>query len=211
MINVKQIIAEREKEINLYFEHLEKIENEVDKTLFKIMKANILLMLYNLVEAIVSNSIDEIRDQIYNDEDVNFDHLKAEIRTQILKDLKKNISPENFVRNCYDVSNDIIKLSFKKEEISKGNIDRNTINELATIYGFNVKESNYNVTAHGNTLKVIKDKRNDLAHGTFSFAEIGKDYSLQDIEELKNKTIAYLYFVVAQIEIYIEEKEYMIA
>ncbi len=211
MINVKQIIAERQNEINLYFEHLEKIEKEVDKTLFKIMKANILLMLYNFVEAIVSNSIDEIRDQIYNDIDVSFDHLKVEIRTQILKDLKKNISPENFVKSCNYVSNDIIKLSFKKEEISKGNIDRSTIIELATIYGFNVKQSNYGETAHGNTLKVIKDKRNDLAHGTFSFAEIGKDYSIQDIEYLKNKTIAYLNFVVSQIDIYIEEKKYMIA
>lgn len=209
MIDVKMILSDREKEIDLYFSHISSIEDTSDKILFKILKANILLMLYNLVEAIVSNSVDTIRNNIYNDSSTQFDYLKSQIKSQIIKDLKKNISPDAFVQSCRNISNDIIKLSFKKEDISKGNIDRNVIIRLSDTYGFNVQNSIYQETKHGETLTIIKERRNDLAHGTYSFSEIGKEYSISDIEKIKNQTIKYLYFVIQEIETYLNNKNYL--
>lgn len=211
MLETRRILEEREKEINLYFSFISSDvnENTTDPTLFKILKANILLMLYNFIEAVVSNSVDAIRTNIYNEVSANFDCLKNQVKIQIIKDLKGNISPENFVEQCTNISNDIIKLSFKKESISKGNIDRDVIYKIASVYGFNINNSNYAETAHGKSLSTIKDKRNDLAHGTFSFAEIGKIYSKPDLEKLKNQTIKYLTFVVDEIESYLNSKQYL--
>lgn len=210
MQETKRILQERIIEIDEYYSYISSInENQIDPTVFKILKANILLMLYNFVEAVVSNSVDAIRSGIHNDNDANFDCLKNEIKSQIIRDLKQNISPDNFVHLCSVISKDIIKMSFKKENISKGNIDRDVINSISLTYGFNVKNSNYVETGHGETLTVIKDKRNDLAHGTFSFAEIGKEYSIPDLEKLKNKTVKYLTFVVNEIEVYLTSKLYL--
>lgn len=210
MNNVKIILAERTKEIGLYIEHLEFIESTSDKTLFKVMKANTLLMLYNLVEAVVSNSIDSIRHSIYQNRDVEFDCLKEKIKTQIIKDLKRNISPENFVKQTTKISNDIIKLSFKKEIVSNGNIDLEKITELAGVYGFNIKGSNFEETGHGKSITDIKGKRNDLAHGTYSFSEIGKNYSMEDLQKTSNQSIKYLEYITTQIETYIQNQHYKV-
>lgn len=211
MLEAKRILAERADEINLYFSFISSDlnENTTNATLVKILKANILLMLYNLVEAVVSNSVDAIRTNIYNEVNTNFDCLKNQIKIQIIKDLKGNIGAENFVNQCNNISNDIIKLSFRKESISKGNIDRAVISKIAAVYGFDVSNSNYQETAHGESLSIIKDKRNDLAHGTFSFTEIGRIYSIPDLENLKNQTITYLTFVVEKIETYLNSKQYL--
>ncbi len=208
MNNVRLILNERAQEIELYIKHLEFIEDTSDKILFKVMKANTLLMLYNLIEAIVSNSIDSIRHSIYENPDVEFDCLKEKIKTQIIKDLKKNISSENFVSRTNKISNDIIKLSFKKEVVSNGNIDLDKIKELAGVYGFDIKGSNFDETGHGKSITDIKGKRNDLAHGTYSFSEIGKDYSMVDIEKISNQTIKYLQFIIDRIEAYIQNQHY---
>ncbi|MFZ4262445.1 MAE_28990/MAE_18760 family HEPN-like nuclease [Sphingobacterium sp. HJSM2_6] len=210
MEETKQIILSRKNEINAYFDYLNAInEDNFDRTVFKILKANLLLMLYNFVESVVSNSIDAIRDNIYHDNETNFDCLKNEIKIQIIKDLKTNTSPEEFVKICTLVTKDIIKRSFKKEKISKGNIDREIISELSDIYGFNIKNSNYQETGHGESLTTIKLKRNDLAHGTFSFAEIGKEYTMPDLEKIKNQTINYLVFIVGEMEDYLANKRFI--
>lgn len=205
----KRILVERGDEIDNYFDYISSVEDKVDMTVYKILKANVLLMLYNCVEAVVSNSVDSIRTTIHRDTSANFDCLKGEIKKQIIKDIKQNISPDNFVQLCTEISKDIIKLSFKKDTISKGNIDREIITSLATIYGFNVRNSNYQETGHGETLTTIKEKRNDLAHGTFSFADIGKEYSILDLRILKDQTIQYLSFVVTEIETYLTDKMYL--
>lgn len=209
MQQTKRILEERSVEIDSYFDYISSVEEDADMTVYKILKANVLLMLYNCVEAVVSNSVDAIRNNIHRDTSANFNCLKAEIKTQIIKDLKQNVSPENFVQLCTEISKDIIKLSFKKENISKGNINRDIISSLATVYGFNINNSNYQETAHGGTLNTIKEKRNDLAHGIFSFAEIGKEYSTPDLQILKDQTIKYLSFVVTEIETYLTHKMYL--
>lgn len=208
MINVKNILIERRNEINLYVQHLFNIEAVADKILFKVMKANTLLMLYNLIEAVVSNSIDSIRDSIHTNPVVRFDSLKEQIKVQIIKDLKKNISPENFAKQSLKISNDIIKLSFKRETISNGNIDLQRIKDLANIYGFEIMGSDYKETGHGKIITDIRGKRNDLAHGTYSFSEIGKNYSLEDIEKMSSQTIKYLDYITKNIETYIQNQQY---
>lgn len=211
MNNVNIILEERKIEITDYINHLSNVESTINNTLFKVMKANTLLMLYNLIEAVISNSIDSIRNSIYNSPEVEFDCLKEQIKIQIIKDLKKNISPDKFVNQTVKISNDIIKLSFKKEGISNGNIDLEKIKELAQTYGFEISGSIYQETGHGSTITDIKGKRNDLAHGTYSFSEIGKDYSLPDLYKISSQTIKYLEFVASNIRIYLEQKHYKIA
>ena len=72
--------------------------------------------------------------------------------------------------------------------------------DLSEIYGFQVQGSDYSKTKDGVVINDIKSKRNDLAHGTFSFAEIGRDYSYQDVEDLSNCTINFLEYIIGNMD-----------
>lgn len=208
MRETRRIFNERSEEIDLYYLHISESEDKCDPVLFKVLKANLLLMLYNIVEATISNAIDAIRTAIHNDKEADFDCLKNEIRVQIIKDLKKNISPENFSNSSKVISNDIIKLSFNRMSISGGNIDKDIISDLSKVYGFNINNSNYKETGHGQSLYSIKEKRNDLAHGTYSFSEVGQIYSSKDLETNKNQTFKYLEFILNNIDDYLLNRGY---
>lgn len=208
MTNTKQILADRKNEIGSYVQYLMTIENTISGDLFKIFKSNTILMLYNIVEAVISSAIEDIRYSIHNDPTTSFDDLKVEIKVQIIKDLRVNINAKDFINISSNLSTDIIKNSFKKDKISNGNINRKVVRELSEIYGFQVHGSDYSKTKDGTIINDIKSKRNDLAHGTFSFAEIGKDFSYQDVEDLSNCTINFLEFVIENIEVYLANKDY---
>lgn len=61
---------------------------------------------------------------------------------------------------------------------------------------------------NGRDLVIIKEKRNKLAHGQFTFSEIGRDYTINELIGFKNNTKNYLDNVLSEIESYINYKGY---
>ena len=219
MIAVKNDFNRRKQEINLYFNFLEKIlthdyitwsstdRERVSIDFRGIVKANIFLMLYNLAESSISGAIEQIHLSIKNDTTVSFDNIKDGIKTKLIKYLKNKKSAEKFILEVNNISFDIITSCFDKKTVFSGNTDREEIIKLARHYGFSF-DSDYSKTKHGEKLLTIKNHRNELAHGDVSFQEIGKEYTLSDIEEYKNEVIAYLEQIILNIELYINNKEY---
>lgn len=94
-------------------------------------------------------------------------------------------------------------LSFKRDCIDiSGNIDAQKIRDI-------LKQIGGNEISDGRELKIIKDKRNNLAHGEFTFSEIGRDVLVSELIEYKNKTKDYLSNVLAEINDYIESQKYL--
>jgi hypothetical protein len=60
----------------------------------------------------------------------------------------------------------------------------------------------------GRNLVTIKNKRNDLSHGEYTFSDIGKDFTVNDLKNFKNETLAYLSDVINNIEQFINEQQY---
>ena len=226
MNNTRLEYNKRIEEINLYYQTLElldkgnctisccdisnnSIELVIDKELSKILKANGFLLLYNLIEATIRKSIDEILNTLhYNN--ITFKQLTNKLKelwiNQEIKELKENTFNTSTLRNkLLYISETIIKdeiLSFKAECINiSGNIDAQQIREIA-------KRIGYNETKDGRNLILIKNKRNHLAHGEFTFAEIGKDYSVNDLIKFKEETEDYLNDVLFQIEEFINTKKF---
>ncbi|MCG3707063.1 hypothetical protein L5F43_11285 [Aliarcobacter butzleri] len=52
----------------------------------------------------------------------------------------------------------------------------------------------------------IKNKRNGLAHGNHTFYDVGKDFTVGDIENFKKETFLYLQDVITNIEKFINER-----
>ncbi len=59
-------------------------------------------------------------------------------------------------------------------------------------------------------METVKDRRNDLAHGTLSFAECGRDYTINDLEEIKNQAVTFLKGLLDGMKLYYDERQYTI-
>lgn len=175
----------------------------------KILKGAVYILLYNLIESTMREAICFIHDSLY-DKNVQFDSLKKNLRTEIVKRLKSDsVGVENFINGLTKgISCGISHATFNKKKLFSGNIDRDEIKEKATIYGFSIS-SDYIHTKHGEKLSTIKQHRNDLAHGNVSFTEIGKNVSYQDLENVSLEVIAYLDAIATNIEDYINSGGYL--
>lgn len=173
----------------------------VNENLSRILKANGFLLLYNLIESTVRKSIDAIFSVIHSSS-LSYKDLSIDLRKLWVKQESRNATFEKITSIAEIVlANEL--LSFKDDCVSiSGNIDAQEIRKI-------LKQFGGNEISNGRNLKTIKDKRNNLAHGEFSFSEIGKDYTIQELIMYKNDVKNYLNKVPDEIQQYIENKNYL--
>ena len=198
-----------------YFENTTLIEEGISNDIQRILIANSFLILYNLIEATVRNSILAIYEKIKEDE-VSYVELSTNLKKIWLQQKTKNLKEGKFKQDTlhgniqeiidHVVDNEIIALT--KDDINiSGNIDADKIRALGKEIGFQ-KSSN---EKNGRNLVTIKDKRNGLAHGNHTFYDVGKDYTVKDIATFKQETFDYLSDVIANIEKFINDEKYKVS
>lgn len=174
-----------------------------------ILTANSFLLLYNVIESTIRNSVIAIYDNI-KDEGVTFDELSDNLKKLWTKFNTERFKEGNFKMETIrefvlDFANKIISrevVMFSEEWMDfSGNLDANEIRGLAEKIGFLTSPD-------GRNLVKIKDKRNRLAHGEHTFYDVGKDYSVREIIELKDEVFVYLDDVVKNVGTYIRKKDY---
>ncbi|MCF6269821.1 MAG: hypothetical protein L3J41_08930 [Melioribacteraceae bacterium] len=225
MDNTKQDFENRKSEIENYFKFLlifdddsTKIQYEKDdKIIIKkiqpqfqtILIANAFLILYNLIESTVRNSIIEIYIKVENDE-ITFDTLSGNLQKIWIKQTTDKLKENNFNHETLReyilvLANNIleketVKLSKDKMDFS-GNLDAEKIRILADKIGFDK-------VVNGRNLVKIKNKRNRLAHGEQTFYDVGKDFSVGELTDFKDETFVYLDEIIDNIERFISERNY---
>lgn len=222
MINARNEYIKRLHEVELYFDTLqlldkgncsikcvdilgqEEIKN-IDSELSTILKANGFLLLYNLVEATVRSSIDAVLNSMRTSS-VTFRDLSDNLKKIWIKQETRSINSETNYEKILQIAKNILEneiLSFEKDCINiSGNIDAQKIRNI-------LKQFGGHEISNGRDLKTIKDKRNNLAHGEFTFSEIGKDYTVQDLIDYKDETKNYLSNVLEEIQDYIDNQKYL--
>jgi len=170
-------------------------------SLQKTLKATCYLLLYNLIESTMRNAVVEIFNELKT-QDVSFDACRKELKLEVLKNFRKR-SPEKILPVLLDFARYIVHGTFQSSEIFSGNLDARTIRETAERYGFEppVKKSW--------TLRAVKDLRNDLAHGVKSFADVGRDTTISDLELARVQTVEVLTETLANINEYLRQKRYL--
>lgn len=221
MKDVKRDFQERLDEINLYFAFLENVilkdgkllypdgsSENIDTILIKTLRANGFLLIYNLAESCIKRAIEEIYIGMRRDS-IEYDNIKEGIRKEIINYLRSGkTGTDNFVSSVNDIARDIIGHCFSAEALFSGNVDAKKIREIAKKYGFSTR-TNTARTKSGEKLLTVKRRRNDLAHGVYSFQECGKDYTIQDMVEIKNEVTTYLEQILNNIENYIDNNEFL--
>lgn len=179
-----------------------------------IFKSNFSLMLYNIIEYTVKSLLDTIYDEIKQNElsytDVNHS-IKKVWRKIILKSVNDpNSSFNTFVKKNDQIIDHILEKNTlelnSRESLPAGNLDGETIRDAFKDHG--IKINNNSIFYRPDIFKNIKDKRNNLAHGTVSFIDALKDYTISDIENNTKIVLGFLDELNNHLITYLNNKEY---
>lgn len=218
MINVQNDFATRSEEVTRYFRFLQAfddrrvtfVEADADAgtfspleqgALFKTLKANGFLLLYNLVESTSKNAIEAIFDE-FKSQGVSFDHCSDEVRKIILANLKRH-NVETILPNLSKISVDVVVATFSKTRLFDGNVDARHLRKVAENYGFRKPRGK------SDELLTVKSNRNDLAHGNKSFADVGRDYDVDRLEKIRAEVVAFLEEFLVNVAEYITSRSYL--
>jgi len=186
-----------------------------DDNFLKILKANSILMIYNLVEASISSGINEIYDLVHS-QGLTYSNVRKEIQEiwftfKFNQVYDPNAHYNTYKAKAYEIVNSIImnntiELNQKAMGIN-GNLDANQIRLICKRNGIH-----YSVDPAckgGEALDDVKRKRNDLAHGTVSFLECGRSYSLNDINIINVETTVFLDCILQGMQDYYAQQSFL--
>lgn len=190
----------RSEEIERYLNYLLALEvkTEVDVSLMATMKASAMLMIYNLMESTVTSAIESIYDHL-RDKKIRFTAVKDQLKIMVLKGAKAR-NPRKLVEKMKERALDLAVAAFERDEIFSGNVDARMIREVWSEYGISMTDS-YEAAV----LLEIKSARNDLAHGTKSFAELGKSLTVTDLKGKFEDSKAFLFRALKDVEKHISD------
>ena len=226
---VRANFNDRKDEIDLYFEfidfldNIEKTENMrksnhilYNKDVEKIIRANSLLMLYNLVESTLVTGIEEVYSAL-KENNITYSQVRREIREIWFNYRFSNAYDRKAHYDTYKKTaekiitsimlNEPLILDRKATGIS-GNLDATSIRDVCKKHGI---QFNTPGNCHGGEkLTQVKDQRNQLAHGTLSFVECGRDFTGEDLHVIKEEVENFLSGFIDSIESYYDNEEYLI-
>lgn len=170
------------------------------------LRAGTFLILYNLIEASVRGAVEAIHDKI-SSQSVPFDRLSPRLRSEIVRKFKSQ-SDTSALHTRADFSSAFVAVALGQEIKMSGTIDARSIRALGDRYGFSC-ETQKTRTRDGSDLLIIKNKRNDLAHGLKTFDEVGRDFTSKDLVQLSRRTICFMTDILMNIASYLENQSYL--
>ena len=227
MYRYNEVYNNRTQEINKYLKTLLLIDEEgllyyphkrvkikrIDVDMIQVFKATVLLMLSTVVLALKEIYINITNHQPtlqYKDLIDCLQKLRLQITYKNFKDFnKEKHNSREIYQIIKDIGEQIITLEFTEETL-KGwwNIDSRKIREIWEKYWFSTRT--HHRTGDGSKLVIVKNRRNDLAHWNYSFAEVGRDYSINQLLEINKLTQLYLKKILSNISIYLDNKHYKV-
>lgn len=219
---------ERKEEIDCYYKFLRKITSQtyslkntrsnkdscLDSRIQKILKANSFLLLYNLIESTVKNSVQFICQEIVK-ENVQYSDVVEGIQKQWVRvhtrqhlQSPKDEKLRDGVKFIIDKTlKDFIQFEGNYRIKYKDNVDTDVMYMIARDFGFKLDFAKS--LKGGYRIGEIKDKRNFLAHGNITFSDCGQNLSMEDLTAYKNDTYRVLSKFLSVVKTYLEKKKYI--
>jgi len=219
---------DRKNDVKAYVTLIKRVDAQrLSQTSRRILRANVFILLYNLIESTIANCGKELDSEFVDittgqisdltEPIVNY-WIKFTLSSYITtkgKRISKQLRPENIkiLSEKFLIPDSPLELEFKFDGI--GNLDYREIEKIFKRYGIETtlpKKLRQKVCRHRfdskDILQFIKDTRNALAHGEKSFTEFG-DYSPNDIKKYAVIVFQYLEFMIERIEDFVENKKYL--
>ncbi|MBS0977423.1 MAE_28990/MAE_18760 family HEPN-like nuclease [Levilactobacillus brevis] len=186
-----------------------------------IQKSSTALLIYNLMESTVSTSFTNILDSIvdnnvsYADVSEPFQEIWLDLNFMDTFDVSSSFT--SYRNRTQKIITKILNnkstnfLSFSNSvtqwQLPGGNIDAEQINKLCKSFGISFKVP-IEISRDAGVLKTIKDKRNQLGHGDYSFDEIGRSITVEDLRSWTNEVDEYLKCLISAITVFIDNRKY---
>ena len=219
------VFNERLEEISLYYEALEELysskpEDEhsqkyYEEDFLKVLKSNALLMIYNLVESTIIGGMVEIYESLQQN-GATYRQVRREIQDiwfgfKFSQVYDKKAHYHAYREKAMEIinailSDEILSLDRKAANIS-GNLDADAIRQVCHDHGIA-----YHMTSDcrgGIVLTDVREKRNNLAHGTLSFVECGRDYTIEDLKKIKREVTIFLSDILNGMKDYYDRELYL--
>lgn len=240
MIALREIYNSRKEEIDNFIEVIKFLQNkEQDKdddgrskfdkffhgqnginlsyqAMTNILKSNVALMMYNLIEFTVANLMECIYDRIKLN-NLSYLDVNSLIKKLWTKTILKAVNDPNanfntFIKKNEEIINKIIGNTVielrARDTLPAGNLDGITIKETFEKHGVSVNTSSSNYRP--DILDSIKEKRNNLAHGTVSFVEALRDVGILDIEKNEKFIANFLEEIINNVSQYLANESYKV-
>ncbi|EOE6709978.1 Uncharacterised protein [Acinetobacter baumannii] len=184
------------------------ISREVQKTL----RASCYLLIYNLLESTTCEALDAIH-QTLASEQIDLQNLSDKLKKIIFVNLKDGLGEKGIkeiIERQIDLRIVIMNHGYNKRNFLSGNFDLDAVKTIEKKYGFNLHvPSGRDGTYDPEVIKIIKRKRNALAHGSESFEQCGQNipvFSMNDNYKHAKNTLLALFNGVNN---FINDKKYL--
>ncbi|MCR5038664.1 MAG: hypothetical protein K6A94_04945 [Bacteroidales bacterium] len=182
----------------------------INNTMQKCMRANAIILLYNLVESTFCNCVQLIYDAI-SDEHLTYTQVTHELR-KVWIDLSFEAEwhVDAVRKHAKDLSDHLHSAVLSYSDMpagTSGNLDFAQMVEISKKFGINFGYVP-DVEEVKKTLLFVKTNRNDLAHGNVSYSTVGASVSLGELINHKTYTMTFLNHCIGVYEQYVQQKRY---
>lgn len=214
-------LNERHDDINISYELLEYLQDEnmdtPDEKLNQqryILASSIMLMIYNMIESIVSDILIKIYNEFEN-KNLQYDLLKDSVQKHIannIKDAEGTFQDKILKLSRIGLFKWIYSLRGKNQDIGQkptcinNNIDDEVIKRITR--ELDIKRD-WQQLSNLNEFEEIRMTRNKLTHGAKSFSEYGKSVRLNDIKKKKESVYNFLLHLINITQNYLQKKQYL--
>ena len=165
----------------------------------RILKGTVYVLLYSLVEAHTRQGFLALFAKIKSESVLPSAASKRFVSQWFHQRLRRDVkafsgTPVQYVENAILALQDVREgkpLDLRPSELPfSGNLDREVIEGVLKLFDIQVVASQREESR--DALRTVKIERNHLSHGDRSFAEVGRDRSVADLESMKQEVVGYL-------------------
>ncbi|HVT00385.1 MAG TPA: MAE_28990/MAE_18760 family HEPN-like nuclease [Solirubrobacterales bacterium] len=238
MSELRDFFNERRNEVNAYMDFLDSISAQaqsgaprfdgmtqgITPEQQKLLYASVYLQLYNLVEATMTLCVESVAKAAADDAKWTPDDLSEPLRREWVRTTARTHVDLNYANrleaaiNAVDhvVGSQPVGSTFAIDKGGGGNWDDEAIEQMSGRLGCKLKVSAAVRSSVKRPFKddlgplaLVKSRRNDLAHGSMSFAESAAEVTVSDLQQLVDAVLGYLGEVVSQFDAYVAGYEYL--
>ena len=167
------------------------------------LKAQTLILLYNMVESTTCECLNFIYDTVA-DEGLLYSDLTDKMRRMWTSSYKRAGREEH-------KWGEGLKMPLKAEFVgiatnTSGNIDIRKIYDIFNDHGCVIAETKRE--EYGRSFLTVKNKRNLLAHGNVSFSQCGSTFLFSDLDKMRRDITDFLMIVIETTKLFVHNKEY---
>lgn len=190
----------------------------------KMLCAGAYLLYYNLVESTITGCIDDLTSAIILSGSCQPQHLSEKLQQEWVRYIARTHHTELSSEKRLDAAMKLCKQLISTQPVSEfnlekgggGNWDDKSIKSFCERIGVVLKTSlpvysriSRPFKDDKRPMEYVKTLRNDLAHGTISFADGGSGITVTDLRDLLGHIRDYLNEVIAIFENFIAQSEYL--